>query len=114
MYDEQDLESLANYLMETARDIERKQEETGTHTPGAMPLPTLADKEEVDVVHQMRKLARQIEVIGYNPLIFEDILAEYDIHCGPLDEPLEEMPLHINDESPVTVAVVKWRLSQGK
>jgi hypothetical protein len=41
------------------------------------------------------------------------MLEEYDLNVGPLDKPLEDVPLHINDESPVAQAIVKWRLENA-
>lgn len=109
MYTEDNLISLADYLMKAARELERTQEQQ----QAAPVVPSMTDTEPVDHVHNMRKLARQIEVIDYNPTLFEDILNEYDVHCGPIDEPLEEMPLHINDDDLTSQAVVKWRLENG-
>ena len=109
MRTEELLRDLAAYLMETARDLERKDEEAGTITMNSSPAGDAVQ----DPIHDMRKLARQIEVLDYNPLLFSSLLEEYDLQVGPLDTPLENVPLHVNDESPVAQAIVTWRLSKG-
>ena len=96
------LKDLSEHLHSTARDIEREAEKEGSI------------QEDVEAtVHTLRKLARQIEVINYQPFIFSSILEEYDLDVGPLDEPLENVPLHINDTSPTAQVIIKWRLSNG-
>jgi hypothetical protein len=111
MFDEGTIERLADHLRATAHQIEKEQKDK----PPAPVVPTHTDdlSEPVDHVHVMKKLSRQLDVIGYNPLMLEEILEEYDIHCGSLEEPLEEMPLHINDEDIVSVTIAKWRLENN-
>ena len=58
-------------------------------------------------------VARQIEVLHYNPMLFDSLLEEYEIQAGPLDQPLDQLPLHINDCGAVSQAVVRWRLQRG-
>ena len=107
---EDHLRSLTTYLLTTADDLEKKDEAAGTitfnspATPGALPQ---------DPIHDMRKLARQIEVLSYNPLLFTALLEEYDLNVGPLEEPLDQVPLYINEENPVALAIVKWRLENA-
>jgi hypothetical protein len=105
---EDHLRSLTTYLHTLADDLEKKAEGTTTlltpSNPEALPQ---------DSIHDMRKLARQIEALSYNPILFESLLEEYDIKAGPLDEPLEQVPRYINEEDPVALAVVKWRLENA-
>jgi len=110
MFDESSIEALANHLREKAGQLEKEQEAA----PPAPIVPSHTDEETVDYVHQMRKLSRQLDVIEYNPLLLADILEEYAVHYGSsLEEPLEEMPLHINDEDIVSVTIAKWRLENN-
>jgi len=104
---EEHLRSLAAYLMTTAADI-GKREKSGD--PGK---PPAEDPAAEDNKHALKSLARQIEVIDYNPVLFESILETYDLHVGSLEGPIENAPLHINDESAVEQAVVKWRLENA-
>jgi hypothetical protein len=62
------------------------------------------------------KMARQIEVIHFNALIFEDIIRLYagdlEVNFDLAMMPLEEIPLHINDQDVGTRAIMEWRLKQ--
>jgi hypothetical protein len=51
--------------------------------------------------------------MGYDPILFAAMLENYDLKIGSLDQPLDNVPLHMNDEDPVSIAVVKWRLSNA-
>jgi hypothetical protein len=109
MFDESSIEALANHLREKAFQLEKEQEAA----PPTPIVPSHTDEETIDYVHLMRKLSRQLDVIDYNPLLLSGILEDYDIHCGSLEEPLEEMPLHINDEDIVSVTIAFWRLENN-
>lgn len=113
MLTEEHLRSLTTYLLNTANDMEKREKENGA--PPLLPNVGSGDPPEVtdDPIHVIRKLARQIEVLSYDPVLFESMLEEYDLNVGPLDKPLEDVPLHINDESPVAQAIVKWRLENA-
>jgi hypothetical protein len=108
MFSEDDLKDLAKHLMKQADELEKKE--------GSPVLPNLGTgdpPQTIDTKHQMRKLSRQIEVVGYSPLLFGDILEEYEINAGPLDCPLDDTPLHINDDAYLSQVIVKWRLTRG-
>lgn len=113
MFTEEHLRSLAAYLIETAADME-KEASKKTSTP-QLPNIGSGDPPQVteDPVHSIRKFARQIEVLGYSPLLFQTLLENYDLNIGSLEGPLENVPLHVNDEDPVSLAVVKWRLANA-
>jgi hypothetical protein len=110
MFSEEDLRDLAQHLKAQADTLEKKDEQANVINLAA---PTKPGELPVDVPHQMRKLARQIEVVGYSPLLFGDILEEYEINAGPLDCPLDDTPLHINDDEHLSQVIVKWRLTRG-
>jgi hypothetical protein len=76
--------------------------------PGTPPPPDTEDP-----IHTLRKLGRQIQILDYDPVLFESMLEDYDLNVGPLDKPLEEVPLYMNDEDPVAIAIVKWRLENA-
>jgi hypothetical protein len=113
MFTEEHLRSLAAYLMETATDLEKKTSEK-TSTP-QLPNVGSGDPPQVtdDPVHALRSFARQIEVTGYDPIIFDSLVEDYDLKVGSIEGPLEGVPLHMNDEDPVSIAVVKWRLANA-
>jgi len=111
MLDADDLKNLADHLMATAEQLEREQQKKVGLVQTILNINS--DEQIDDDVHVLRKLARQIEVIGYNPLIFEDIIKDYNIQAGPLDCPLDDTPLHINDEGYTSQVIVRWRLSRG-
>jgi len=104
---EEHLRSLAAYLMTPAADIDKRAKGSD---PGK---PPPEDPAAEDNKHALKSLARQIEVIDYNPVLFESILESYDLHVGSLEGPIENAPLHMNDESAVEQAVVKWRLENA-
>jgi len=111
MFSADDLRDLTRYLKDHADDL-RKKVGMGTiqTSVGSFGITSVSPTEES---HQLMALARQIEVLHYNPMLFEDLIEQYDIQAGPLDEPLEDLPLHINDCGVVSQAVVKWRLQRG-
>jgi hypothetical protein len=114
MFTEEHLRGLTAYLLETAKDLDKASKE---NPPSPSPLPNVGsgDPPQVtdDAIHALRSFARQIEVMGYDPILFAAMLENYDLKIGSLDQPLDNVPLHMNDEDPVSIAVVKWRLSNA-
>lgn len=110
MFSKNDLKDLADHLRTTARDLERKEDKEGVIN---LKAPTKLGDLPVDPIHQMKKLSRQIEVLGFNTLLVTDLLESYDIQAGPLDVPLDEIPLRIHDAGVLSQVIVKWRLTKG-
>ena len=109
MLTEEHLRSLSTYLMASASDLEKRIKDSDTHSP----IPADLEADPTEAIHEMKKLSRQIEVLDYNPVLFGGMLEEYDMNIGPLDKPLESVPLYINDENPVALVIVKWRLENA-
>jgi len=61
----------------------------------------------------LMKLVRQFEAIRFNPILFESILEEYEVNYSLMEEPLEDIPLHINDGGIVSKTLVKWRCTNN-
>ena len=112
MFTGEQLRSLATYLMAVAADLDKKSKEKSS-----TPLPNVGSGDPAHVtdddVHAVRSLARQLEAIGYDPILFESLVEDYNLNVGSLEGPIENAPLHINDESAVEQAVVKWRLENA-
>jgi hypothetical protein len=113
MFTEEHLRGLTAYLLETAKDLDKASKENPPPTP--LPIAGSGGPPQTteDAVHALRSFARQIEVMGYDPILFAAMLENYDLKIGSLDQPLDNVPLHMNDEDPVSIAVVKWRLSNA-
>ena len=111
MFSADDLRDLTRYLKDRADDL-RKKEDLGTVQTaiGAFGITSVQPTEES---HTLMALARQIEVLHFNPMLFDSLLEEYDVQAGPMDKPLEDLPLHINDCGVISQAVVRWRLQRG-
>lgn len=74
-------------------------------------LPEIEDGAlEVDLT----SLKRQIEVIRYNPLVFESILEQYDVNYDILGTPMEDVPKYVADDRPLVKYLMKWRCERGK
>jgi hypothetical protein len=92
MYSTEGLKSLSDYLKTTAKEALK----------GEPP-----DQEGHD---QLMEVARQLEAIRYNPLLFKTILKKYQIDYGTiLEKPLKQVPLHINDAGILSKTIVQWR-----
>lgn len=98
MYDKEDLLSLADFLKLSSHDLIQKKEE---------------DPENENKSVELLQVARQLDAIYYNPLLFQTILEEYDVPFSILEEPLEEVALHINDAGAISKAIVQWRLTNS-
>ena len=87
------LRELRDHLMEMSRDMER-------------------DKKPAPLVKRVRKLARQIEVIGFHPQTFNTIVTQ-ELHPDLVDfkGPLQRMPLLLDSADPLLLTIVKWRLA---
>lgn len=111
MFSSDDLRDLTRYLKERADDL-RKKESIGTvkTSVGSFGITSVTPTEES---HQLVALARQVEALRYNPMLFADLLEQYDVEAGPMDQPLDQLPLHINDCGVISQAVVRWRLQRG-
>ena len=58
--------------------------------------------------------ARQLEVLKYEPMMVEALLEEYEVPFNVIEVPLEDLPLHMNDEGIITEVLCKWRFQRGK
>lgn len=94
MYTAENLMDLAKYLKERYRELKK-------------------DKNNTEDPQPLMDLARQLDAIYYNELIFEDILKEYDVSYQLMEEPLDDMPLHLNDAGILSHELVSWRLTIG-
>lgn len=88
MFNNEDLKSLADFLKLSSFELIKKKDE---------------DPENENRSVEILQVARQLEVIRYNPLLFQSIL----------EEPLETVALHINDAGALSKAIVEWRCSNG-
>lgn len=93
MYEEKHIRTLHKYLKEKISEENKKE----SH-----------DSEAVD---RLLNLQRAIEAIYFNPLLFNDMFEQYDLG-DILSYPLEDLPLHINDQGMISETLVKWRLSE--
>lgn len=98
MFNNEDLKSLADFLKLSSFELIKKKDE---------------DPENENRSVEILQVARQLEVIRYNPLLFQTILEEYDVPFQILEEPLETVALHINDAGALSKAIVEWRCSNG-
>ena len=91
MFSKDELKSLASFVQNTYKD-------------NKMDGP----EEEVEAC---RKFWRQLEVIRYEPMLFEDICNEYNLDVGILTDERDNLPLRIADKGLLSNALVRWRLS---
>lgn len=89
-----ELKALHKYLMERGAHLAMK------------------EKKE-DEGSALLKVARQIEVIHYNAMIFEDICRLCDVDYDAIMLPLDELPKLVNTKDPVTQAILEWRLKHA-
>jgi len=61
----------------------------------------------------LRNFQKQLDVIKYNPLLFQTILEEYEVDFKVMDCPTDELVLHINHGGVVTKAICRWRFQKG-
>jgi hypothetical protein len=57
---------------------------------------------------------RQIEAIRFNPLLFKTLLNNFKVDYTLMKEPLNRLPLHINDAGVLSKVLVEWRLSNAR
>lgn len=93
MYSETDLRDLAKYLREVA--------DAGTSEEGT------------DETQDLVKLYRALEVLRYNPTLCWDALQEYGL-CDLLKVPLDDVPMHNNDEGLLAKTVFRWRCNKAR
>jgi hypothetical protein len=95
MYNEGDLKDLAAHLKEQAAE--------------RMKL----EPPDEEGYNELVTVARQLEVIRFNPLVFQKILRDYDVEYDLLSRPLKEVPLHIHDAGLLSNVLVRWRCTKG-
>lgn len=95
MYTEEDLKSISDFLRLTAQEALKVEP------------PNQEDFES------LMKLVRQLEAIRFNPILFESILEEYEVNYSLMEEPLENVPLHINDAGIISKTLIKWRCTNS-
>ena len=97
-YTVDDLKSLSDYMKRCSFELIKKKDE---------------DEKNEEKSIELLQVARQLEAIRFNPLLFESIIEEYDVPYSILEEPLEKVALHINDAGAISKAIVEWRRSNG-
>jgi hypothetical protein len=108
MFTGEHLRCLSAHLLTTAREALQKEKD------GTLPPEWAAGESSTeDITSSMIKLARQIEILDYDPIMFESLLESYDLQIGSLDVPLEEVPLFVNDTNLVSYEIMKWRLENA-
>jgi len=95
MYTEEDLKSISDFLRLTAQEALKVEP------------PNQKDFES------LMKLVRQLEAIRFNPILFESILEEYEVNYSLMEEPLENVPLHINDAGIISKTLIRWRCTNS-
>lgn len=133
MYSEEQLKDLTIYLRERAKDISEAKKKNPSHTttniggtqvtqiaPGSGLTIGLGPNGQMSVDDGpdedyliIMDLVKQIEVLYYNPLIFQSILEEYDLPYSLMEEPLDMIALRINDAGILSKALIQWRLTNG-
>lgn len=91
LYTEDQLKSLCSFIDETVKSLDPKTED--------------------EKIEALTPLKRQIQAIRYSGLLFRDICKMYDVDYILMGCPLEELPLHINDQGYLSQTLIKWRLS---
>ena len=113
MFSETDLRDLGAFIRKSAEVIEKEnKDKMGGLTIPQIALGTNVPEKEDDAA-QLNILARQLEAIRYNPLLLLDILEEYDVPFSVLEIPLEELPMHINNQGILTKVICEWRFEKG-
>jgi hypothetical protein len=96
MFSENDLRNLAKHIKEQATEYANKPDH------------------DDEVLQNLIAFRRQLEAIRYSPLLFQGLLETYEVDYALMEEPLEQLPLHINDAGLLSKILVKWRLTEGK
>jgi|WetSurMetagenome_2_1015567.scaffolds.fasta_scaffold613451_1 hypothetical protein len=94
-YTSDDLKSLSEYMKLCSFELVKKKAE---------------DEKNEDKSIELLQVARQLEALRFNPLLFESLLDEYEVPYSILEESLDTVALHIND---ISKAIVEWRLTNG-
>ena len=115
MFSQDDYRELSKYLKERAGDLKKEEKEKNgggpPPNPGAL-TPGASSTEKTDS-EILIAAARQLEVLRYDPMMVEALLGEYEVPLQVLEVPLDELPLHINDEGILTQTLAKWRFEKG-
>lgn len=88
-YTEEDLKELALYIRSEVEALEKKEDPTGNVSKllnQVMPEGPKSASEELMAV------ARQIEALGYSPMLIESLLEEYEVPYDLMSAPLENLP----------------------
>lgn len=113
MYSEEQLKDLTLYLRERAKELIKKTTETHDIGAGINAQITTEEEPTDDDYLTIMDLVKQIEVLYYNPLIFQSILEEYDLPYSLMEDPLDMIALRINDAGILSKALIQWRLTNG-
>jgi len=113
MYTEQQLKDLTIYLREVAQGLIKKDTSSIDLGKGISVQVTTEEEPKDEDYLTIMDLVKQIEVIYYNPLIFQTILEEYDLPFSLMEDPLDMIALRINDAGPLSKALIQWRLTNG-
>lgn len=92
MYTNEDLKDLSKYL----RVVEKENREE--------------NPEGADACQDLRK---QLEVIGYEAFMFEGVFQRNDLDKSILKDPLEKLPLRMDERDLLPRSLISWRLERG-
>ena len=98
MYEENDLRNLHAYLKKYREDLKNDKE---------------PDETTQAANNKILELMRLMEALRYKPLVIVSAWEDYDI-ADLMVLPLDDVPLHLNDQGHFTRALMKWRLEYGK
>lgn len=62
----------------------------------------------------LNELLGLLDAMYFNAMLFESFVTQYAANKYLLEEDLEQLPLHINDNGILSEVIVKWRLENGK
>ena len=112
-YTEDDLKDLYKFLKDrmqaTTTENVPAVNQTAVGTPEKVPVLCLEDRKA------LRELMDQIGYVGrFDPTFLEQVLIDQGTGAEKiLLEPMENLPLHVNDKDVVTKAIFEWRFSKA-
>ena len=117
MFSRDDYKDLAHYMKNRAADLYKEEKANApaaalniqTIIPGAA---TVASTEKTPS-DELTAASRQLEVLKYDPMMVEALLEEYEVPFNVIEVPLDDLPLHMNDDGIITTIICKWRFERG-
>lgn len=137
MYTTENIKALAAYVLETAKELGKKEEEEedkngcaggctmiNTQTGAVKNIPNgtainisgdevETEEEPLTDSQVLLQFYRQLEAIRFEGFLFDSILELFQVNYSLMSEPLDELPVHFADAGILSQTLVKWRCTNN-